>query len=266
MAWGLDHVLLLTVSAVAIVCAVASAGFVLSRQKFPAHPIAGQIVTAALTLALAMLFAVSLDQAWGVRRERDRQAWTARDQHRQRIQALLRTEAAWLDDIARSLRDTGYFARVANEEREMIWHDDVLTGDVQHHYAEYFQDREQLIRRILAHNRDVERLRGDVSASLPLPEEAERLRPLIVAALVMKCAGAGPGNPEQAVAAAEAARTYEEYRCTTDVTRASQDVFDRASDLADAASIAGGAARRSAEETGLRGACTYLEEASGLAR
>jgi hypothetical protein len=280
MMWVLDHMILVTILAAAALVGVAWAGFLLSVKKLPGHTVAGQVLTVTVSIGIAIFFSIALNHLWVAKRERDQRTWTARAQHLQRLQLLLRTESDSLNTLARALREGRYFTLVADDARKAIWQDDALTPDVEHHFPEYFREREQLIQRILDYDTEMGRIRQVVSASLQLSEATEAYRSDLLPALVDKCGGAGPGvsltrtgdtytisrmspqssdsvTPEQLIPIREAVRAYEEYKCSPELSNASQSLLDRAEDLADAASIASEAARRYAEETVLRGSCSY---------
>jgi hypothetical protein len=271
--WSFAQLVFLTVLAAAAVIAVAGAGFSLCA-RCRSDRTAARIVSVAATIAVASVLSVGLHHAWGARRDSNRRVWAARDQHLHRLQLLLRAEAESLDGIGRALRQGRYFTLVANDARQAIWHDEVLTVDVQRHFPEYFHEREQLIRDILEHENERGHVREIVSASLQLTTATEPYRSQLVTALVNKCGGAAPGvsllpvasnaSPEMPGSGTDrydhmpdAMHAYEQYRCTVDLTRMSQGLLDRGADLADAASLAGATARRHAEETVLGGACTY---------
>jgi uncharacterized membrane protein YccC len=262
-------VILLTSIASAIVIALACVGFYLSRNVSPRQQIAALTVTLTASLSIAIIFAVALNQAWAARRDRDQRIFAARGQHLQRLQALLRTESEALTEIAGALRAGRYFTQVANDARQAVWHDDVLTTDVERHFPEYFREREHLIRAILEHDRETGRVRQRLSASLRLHDPTEPYRIHLVSALVKKCAGASDDqsldgelfgdrhSSPQTLAREAAAHTYDEYRCSPPLIADCRQLFDRADDLADEALQLSAAARRDAEETILHGSCTY---------
>jgi hypothetical protein len=249
---------ILTICAAAVVILLGGIGLYLS-VRFPNHRTAGYVAGAILPIATAVIFSAALSHVWASRRDREEQAWIARGRHLQRLQVLLATESASLKGIARAVRDARYFALVGNDMRQTVWQDEVLTGDVEHHFPEYFREREDLLRSVLTHDRELGRLREAVSSTLRLTAATERYRADLVPALVKKCAGTG--SPALIVASAnasvEATRLYDDYRCGSDVTRAARDLFDRAADLAEAASNVSEVARRNAEETVLHGTCTF---------
>jgi len=277
--WAIEHLPLLTILFAVATVAIASGGFYLSTM-FPGHRAAGQVLTVTIVIAIAVIFSVSIGQLWGAKRDRDHRVWTARSQHQERLRALLRGESASLKDIAHALREGRYFTLVTDDARKAVWQDDALTADVERHFPEYFREREELIRQVLQYDSELGRIRQIVSAALQLGEQTEPYRSELVPALVNKCAGASPGasfvrlangssrlgsagrdadsgRVDPVVATGDAVRTYQEYRCTADLTRMCLSVRERAGDLADAASLASEAARRYAEETELRGSCTY---------
>lgn len=272
--WAIEHPMLLTLLSVVAVITIAWGGLYLSVRHFPVHRVAPQMVTVALTIAMAIVFSVSIDHVWGARRDRDRRVWAARDQHRQRLQIVLRAESDSLKRLAQALGEGRYFTEVADDARKAVWQDDTLTTDVERHFPEYYQERERLIRAILEHDGERARVRQMVSATLPLTEATEAYRSELVPALVSKCGGAAPrlsfvrlagdgsvprvnGGLSTSGSISDAVRTYEQYRCSPDLARLCQNLFDHAADLADAASLASEAARRYAEETVLHGSCTY---------
>jgi hypothetical protein len=278
--WPLEHLIIATILAAVAIIAVACTGFYLSMKKLSGHAAAGHVVNVTVSVATTIIFAIALNQLWTVKRDRDQRVWTARGQHLQRLQQALRKESESLTVLARGLREGRYFTLVANDARQAIWQDDVLTTDVERHFPQYFREREQLIRRILEYDGEVHRIRQVVSASLHLTELTEPYRSELVPALLNKCGGAGPGialtgagdsytssgargtlsgsgSPPQFISMREAIRTFEQYRCAPDLSRACQSLLDLADDLADAASSLSEAARRYAEETVLHGSCTY---------
>ena len=263
--WAFEHLLLLTFLAAVAVLMVASAGFYLSVKRFPGYRATGQVITVTMTLALAIVLSVGLYQSWTARRERDQRVWIERGRHLQQLQLVLRTESESLYRLAAALREGRYFTLVANDARKAVWHDGPLTADVERHFPDYFRERERLIRDILEHDSILGRVRQAVSTSLTLTEAMEPNRAELVPALVKKCGGASPDVSFVRLAAdssqaADAARVYQQYPCTVDVARMCQALLERAADLADAASQASEAARRYAEETVLRGSCTYAPE------
>jgi hypothetical protein len=273
--WSFAQLLALTLLAVVAVITVACAGFYLS-VRFPGHRVAGRIFSVTVTLAMAIIFSISLNHLWGATRDRDQRVWTARGQHLQRLQLLLRAESESLKGIAQALRQGRYFTLVADDARKAVWQDDTLTSDVERHFPEYFLERERLIRQVLEQDGERGQIRQVVSASLQLTQTTEPYRAEIVSAVVNKCGGAAPGisfrhvaaissppgmsasgTPDQSDPMSDAIRTHEQYRCTVELTRMCQALLDRAADLADTALVASLAARRHAEETVLHGSCTY---------
>ena len=258
----------LTSLAAAILLALACVGFYLSRHVSRRQHIAALVVTLTASLSIALIFAVALNQAWAARRDRDQRISAARGQHLQRLQTLLGTESAALGGIAGALRDGRYFTQVANDARQAVWHDDVLTADVERHFPEYGREREQLIQNILEHDRALGRLRQRLSADLRLPDATEPYRIDLLSALVKKCAGAsvhqpfGDGvyaDPDSSphTPGRDAALAYEQFRCAPAIVADCRQLFDRADDLAEEAVQLGVVARRDAEETVLHGSCTY---------
>ena len=241
----------LTSLAVAILLALACVGFYLSRHVSRRQQIAALVVTLTASVSIALVFAVALNQTWAARRDRGQRIYAARVQHLQRLQTLLRTESAALNGIAGALRDGRYFTQVANDARQAVWHDDVLTTDVERHFPEYAREREQLIQNILEYDRAMGRLRQRLSADLHLPDATEPYRMDLVSALVKKCAGASGHQPSGDEVYAE------QYRCAPAIVADCRQLFDRADDLAEEALQLSMVARRDAEETALQGWCTY---------
>lgn len=263
-----DHVLPVALIAAAALAMLAAAGFFLSERRAGGR-VAAHLLTAVVTLAVAIVFAVTVNHAWRLERDRENERRGARLQHLERLHATLRAEADALKNLARGLHEGRDFTLAANDARQAIWLDGPLTADIERHYPDYFQERERLIREILRYDTELGRLRQIVSASLPLDDRTEPFRAALVPALVGKCAGASsaPPFPRMVNSSMPDGRAhgvvngllqlYEEHRCPPAAARAAQDLFDRAADLADAVAAAGDAAARYAEETQLRGSCTY---------
>jgi hypothetical protein len=258
--WSFEHPLFLTVVAAVAIVTLACGGFYLSVTRFRGHRVAVQVAAVTVTVAVSIVLSVALNQLWAARRDSEQRVWTARSQHLQQLQLLLRAESASLNGIAQALRQGRYFALVADDARQAVWQDDTLTADVERHFPEYFRERERLIRRILEHDSERGQIRQIVSATLQLTDAAERYRSDLVPALVNKCGGAAPGRSlgsQDQLPVHDAVRAYEQYRCTSDLARLCQSLLDRAADLADAALVASEAARHYAEQTVLHGSCTY---------
>jgi hypothetical protein len=209
---------------------------------------------ASATIATAIVLATTLNHVWATKREHERQVWAARDEHRRGLQALLRQESAALTTIAEGVRQGRVFTLVGNDARAAVWHDATLTADVERHFPRYFQEREQLIARILDHDTQVGRTRASLSESLALVGAVEPYRGELVQALVNKCAG-GPATAFTRTA--DTVRIFDGYRCTPAVASASEGLLDTADDLADAAAAMSGEAARHAAETVLHGSCPY---------
>ncbi len=258
------HVLLVAILASIVLVVLACAGFFLS-ERFASGRLAAHLFTASLTIGIAVVFAAALNHEWRVQRDRDHAVRAARAQHLAALHVLLRAEADALKTIAQGLRQGRYFTLVANDARQAVWPDETLGDDVERHYPEYFHERERLIHDVIQYDTELGRIRHLVSASLPLREPLEPSRGDLITALVRKCAGAAPAFRQETAVRASPARddalqVYQQYRCAPDVIRVAQDLFDRAADLADAAVVASGAARRYVEETELRGTCTYVPD------
>jgi len=136
-----------------------------------------------------IVFAVALNRVWAGQQARDQQIREARDQHLERIHTLLRSESDALRELADSLRSGRYFTQVANDSRQAVWRDEALTADIEHHFPDYFGEREQLIRTILQYDDTLGRLRQRVSESLHLSDWTDPYAIELVSALVKKCGG-----------------------------------------------------------------------------
>lgn len=255
----IDQPITATVAAAVAVTALALATYALVSRRFPDRPGAAHIVAAIVTIAAAIVLSAGLDRAWEAKRDRDARVSSARFRHLQRLQDLLRDESDALNAIAQALRDGRYFALVANDARGAVWQDRPLTADVERHFPQYFQERERLIGAVVEHDGELARARQRVSATLRLTPAAEPYRSDLVQALVRKCGGTAI-RPDAALGADDAVRAYDSYRCSPEIVRVCGMVFERADDLADAASRASAAARRDAEETVLPGSCTYAPD------
>jgi len=275
-----DHLLLTTIVTAIVVVALTLLAFGASLRIWPARRVLAPLVAVTVAIATAIVSGVTLSQLWTAKRDAVQRQWSARRQHLQRLQILLRTESVSLDGIARGLTAGRYLTFGANDARKAIWEDEALTSDVERHFPEYFHQREALIQNVLNHETELAQVRQTVSASLLLTAGTEAFRPYLLQALVNKCAGAGsdpfftqgddggeadrtgaprsgPDRGEHDPAKREALRVYAQYRCSAELVTAAQGVFDRAEDLADAASLLSESARRYAEETILHGSCTY---------
>jgi hypothetical protein len=257
--WPAEYPAAATLVAAGLVCALALGTHVLLMKVLHGRAAANAIVTAIVTIAVAIVLSAGLNRLWDEQRERDARVASARLRHLQRLQVLLREESDALSAIAQALRDGRYFALVANDARRAVWQDQTLTADVERHFPGYYQEREHLIDAIVTHDGELARARHVVSARLTLTGSAEPYRADLVQALVRKCGGTGV-RPQETLPASDAIRAYDEYACDPATSRVCRMLFDRAEDLASAALLASAAARRYAEETVLHGSCTYAPD------
>lgn len=258
---------LLTCVFAAILVGLAGVGFHLSRQVGRRPRMAALAVTLAAQVSIAIVFAVALNRAWAAQQARDKQIRDARDQHLERMHTLLRSESDALRGLAGTLRSGRYFTQVANDARQAVWRDEALTADVEHHFPDYFGEREQLIRTILQYDDTLGRLRQRVSESLHLSEWTDPYAIELVSAVVKKCGGgyvpraiaeeSTARHPERDIHTRAALRAYDEYRCAPPLAADARRLLDWADDLADQAVQLSDEARRDAEEAVLHGDCTY---------
>ena len=258
---------LLTGVFAAILVGLAGIGFRQSRDVGSPRRMAVLAVTLAGQVSIAIVFAVALSRAWAAQQARDQQIRDARDEHLERIHTLLRSESDALREIAGSLRSGRYFTQLANDARQAVWRDEALTADVEHHFPDYFGEREQLIRTILQYDDTLGRLRQHVSESLHLSEWTDPYAIELVSALVRKCGGgyvpraiaeeSSARHPERDIHTRAALRAYDEYRCAPALAVDARRLLDWADDLADQAVQLSDEARRDAEEAVLHGECTY---------
>jgi hypothetical protein len=257
--WPVEHPLAATLAAAVLVGALAIAAHWLAARTSPERPGTSHVLTAIVTVGVAIVLSAGLNHVWDAKRDRDARISSARLRHLQRLQMLLREESDALRSIAQALRDGRYFALVANDARKAIWQDQTLTADVERHFPQYYQEREHLIAAIVAHDGEIARARHIVSAGLRLTPAGERYRTDLAQALVRKCGGTARRS-DSMLDAADAVREYDTYRCDAEATRVCRMLFDRADDLAGAALLASEAAGRYAEETVLHGSCTYAPD------
>jgi len=259
-------VVLLTCVFAAILVGLAGVGFHLSRNSGRPRRMAALAVTLASQLSIAIVFGVALNRAWAAQQARDQQIRDARDQHLERIHTLLRSESDTLRALGDTLRSGRYFTQVANDARQAVWRDEALTADVEHHFPDYFGEREQLIRTILQYDDTLGRLRQRVSESLHLSGWTDPYAIELVSAVVKKCGGGyvprtiaeeSARHPERDIHTRAALRAYDEYRCAPGLAADARRLLDWADDLADQAIQLSDEARRDAEEAVLHGDCTY---------
>lgn len=259
--------ILLTCIFAATLIGLAAIGLHLARRVARPRRIAALAVTVAAQVSIAIVFAVALNRVWAGQQARDQQIREARDQHLERIHTLLRSESDALRELADSLRSGRYFTQVANDSRQAVWRDEALTADIEHHFPDYFGEREQLIRTILQYDDTLGRLRQRVSESLHLSDWTDPYAIELVSALVKKCGGgyvprtvpeeSSARHPEREIHARAALQAYDQYRCAPPLAAGARRLLDWADDLADQAVQLSEEARRDAEEVVLHGECTY---------
>jgi hypothetical protein len=275
----IEHPLIVTCFAVMLLAAIAAGGFFVAIRKFPTHPIAVPAVNSAVSIAIAIILSVSINQLWAAKRDRDQRVWSASQQHLQRLQAVLRAEGDRLSGVGKTLTSSGYVSSTPSDSLHAFWLEDTLSDDVGVHFPDYFRVREDFLRSIPEHDAKYERLVTHAVRELRLPADAEGMRSQIVDSVIDHCLNNGPGisftespggftfnwahggksgSGEEVTAYRAAANAYKALKLSAELSDSCRQTRDDAVRLATEAFRLARLARKSAEQTALHGECSYL--------
>ena len=123
------------------------------------EPTRSQFGSALVSLLVAVLFSVILNNLYAVRRDRDSRLRNLRDQHYTQLKSVLRTESSKLAEVAEQITKWAHITRVDQYENiqgdasAMLW-PDVMSGDLRNHFATYDQSKHSLLSQIEAQDQE----------------------------------------------------------------------------------------------------------------
>jgi len=249
---------------------------------------AASVASAAASIVIGAMFTVVLNQLWAMRREHDDRVWVLRGQHLQRLHPILQTDAGRLTDLGGMLVKYGRLSPTGPDLKGSVQegdktlnllYGDVLSHDLKSHYSEYDQQKEKVIERVSAHDRQFLDMAEAIRQELRIPGEAEKHRLEIALGVIERCMHLGPGitmtltsgsfnytspissnggnspPPPDIVAARDG---FNAYHPSARVNSACEELRSQADGLGKQLTDLSAEARRLAEQTILLGDCPYV--------
>lgn len=194
MSWALDNVLLVTAVMIVVGIAAALLAFITIVKKFGHYGgAAASGGSAVVSLVIAVLFTVGINQLWAARRGRDAHALARRMEHFHRLQLVLREEGKRLQSWVAPIQSAGYLKSGGQISREQVWADDVLSPDVERHFPDYFRARESFLTAIVQHDTEYaslsKALRDEFLLPAPVDSHREHMAPYVISRCTISPAG-----------------------------------------------------------------------------
>lgn len=195
----LDHAYLVSIVVISITVIAAIYLFRLSHRVAIQNTAMSQIAAFGAQLTMIVLVVLWLSNLFGAVRDRDQRAWTLRQEHLAKLQAVLRADEGHLLTVADRAKEVGRISNFNNgtapntAELASLFEADILTADLANHYQEYWQDRQQLWKDIQRQDAEFGDTVARVSKPVYLPSYAENHRITVGRAVLEKCMGKGSG-------------------------------------------------------------------------
>jgi hypothetical protein len=280
------HLFALTVLAVLSLLILVWFAISIAHQKWPDSRIAAPLASAVVSVAVAAIFSVGLNNLFAEKRDRDTRLWNMRQQHLAQLRPVLRLESEQLISLAEGFRKDGflpgndYAVRTNPPEISHFFEPDVMSPDLANHYERYVASKNELAAVVLDHEKKFSNTVGDVQRELGAHTNTWFMERKLAVTFVVACTGRGPGytltvNPSaynysiwgvggggtvpvpQGMLADY--RRYRNLKASRDLQNNCESLRTRADEIEKTARDLSNQAFRQAEETALRGTCPFLQ-------
>lgn len=159
MTWVIQHLLVVTFFIVALAIVLVLLIFLGPTRIYGHEQTRSQFGSALVSLLVAVLFSVILNNLYAVRRDRDSRLRNLRDQPYAQLKPVLHTESAKLAEVAQQMQNWAHITRVDQYENiqgepwAMLW-PDVMSGDLRNHFSDYDQSKHTLLSQIEAQDQE----------------------------------------------------------------------------------------------------------------
>lgn len=274
----------MTVVAVALVVSVVR----IVHWVFPESPSRTPMATAFVSIIVAAIFGVALNNLFAMRRDRDSRDWNVRQQHLVQLRPVLKSESDRLASLAGEIRSQGFLhgehggMRTSESELSTYMDPDVMSFDLANHYSDYAESKNKLIASLLNHDRKFDQAVRTAQEELGIHDISWFTAQTLATSYVAHCAGRGPGSTlhvapdgrgftffailSQSTGGSEqiapdllnAYRRYSVFRPTAALKETCQSLGKSADDIQNTAADLSKTALLLEQETTLKGSCRFL--------
>lgn len=198
MLWTLDHLLLVTLVAIFAAVLLVVCIFLGLHRHYPHEATRTGIGTAGVSIVVAVLFTVVLNNLYALRRDRDSRLRNLRDQHYTQLKPVLRTESSNLAHVSEEMARLAHLTQIGqwdntNENPPGLLWPDVLSRDLRNHFPEYDQSKRALISQIQAQDQEYGETRDFAQRQIDSVKLDPYWKVIDSQAFVLKCLGRGHG-------------------------------------------------------------------------
>jgi len=293
MSWVIQHLAVVTVLIVLFAIGLVVLIFVGLHRLYRHEPTRPQFGSALVSLVIAVLFSVVLNNLYALKRDSDNRARALRDQHYAQLKPVLRAEAANLGEIASEMKKQAHITGVNNYEvittdtAAMLW-PDVMSRDLERHFPAYDLSKRGLLEEISHQDQE---FRGAMQVARteikPMPGLNTYWKEIAAMAFIERCLGRGPGlrlnvnqngfsfeywgasvgasggaiPPRPDAGQVAASRGYQSLRNAGALRTYCENLRQGARDIAERANALAERAKLLSQETVLPGKCEFLTTA-----
>lgn len=255
---------------------------------FPETPSRTPMAMAFVSIVVAAIFGVALNNLFAIRRDHDSREWNMRQQHLAQLRPVLKSESDRLTSLATEIQQSGFLhgehsgIRTSESEMSMYLNPDVMSFDLANHYGDYFESKNKLSADLLSHDRKFVEMVSTAQKELGIHDISWFTAQTLATSYVAHCAGRGPGltvqiAPDgkgftsfsilgQSTGGSEliapdllnAYRRYRVFRPSAALQEACQSLVKSADDIQKKAADLSKMALLLEQETALRGSCRFL--------
>jgi hypothetical protein len=276
---------IMTVVAVALVVSVVR----IVHWVFPEGPSRTPMATAFVSIIVAAIFGVALNNLFAMRRDRDTREWNMRQQHLAQLRPVLKSESDRFVSLAGEIRLQGFLQgehggiRTNESEISTYMNPDVMSFDLANHYSDYAESKNKLTASLLNHDRKFDQAVQTAQAELRIHDISWFTAQTLATSYVAHCAGRGPGltvqiapdgrgffsfemlgqshggSEQVAPDLLDVYRRYRVFRPTTALQETCQSLGKSADDIQHNAAELSKTALLLEQETALKGSCRFLK-------
>ena len=165
---------------------------------FPETPSRTPMAMAFVSIVIAAIFGVALNNLFAIRRDRDSRDWNMRQQHLAQLRPVLKSESERLEALAREIQTAGFLhgehERVRTREPEISTYleSDVMSFDLANHYPDYASTKNGLASELLFHDKRFVEAATEAAKEIGIHDIGWFSAQDLGISYVAHCAGRGP--------------------------------------------------------------------------
>lgn len=165
---------------------------------FPETPSRTPMAMAFVSIVIAAIFGVALNNRFAIRRDRDSRDWNMRQQHLAQLRPVLKSESERLEALAHEIQTAGFLhgehERVRTREPEIstCLESDVMSFDLANHYPDYASTKNGLASELLFHDKRFVEAATEAAKEIGIHDIGWFSAQDLGISYVAHCAGRGP--------------------------------------------------------------------------